>query len=242
MSYSNFKSNDNKNHLDKRYSKSFSNESKSLNATPTRNTSTIAGQKFGHKHLPSFFGTDAYAISSASLDACKINTTPIRANSVFERKSTSFDITRSNIFCRRYKSSYYETTTTTITATSAANGHRGIGKTCPSSNNSPTRRRQHEPQYNIQKHKNPLAFNELEIRSAVSKSNTTSSSSSSASTTPKQSAVRTVTEGTNKYRTTGIVATKPSVDLLQQKRQQFSSKPKVFFKFALPDEFTQSRR
>lgn len=239
MSFSNFKCNENKTPLDKRYSKSLSNESKSLNGTPTHITSKIAGQKLGHKHLPSFFGTDAYVSSFSSLDACKINTTPpLRVNSVFEKKSTSFDITRSNIFCRRYKSSYYETTT----AVHTSNGHKAIDRNSPLASNSPARRRQQEPLYNAQKPKNSFAFNELETRSVVSGKGITISSSSSSTPSPIPSNKRTVTGRANKYSATGGVATKQTVDLLQQKRQQFSSKPKAFFKFALPDEFTQLRR
>ncbi|KNC23584.1 hypothetical protein FF38_09113 [Lucilia cuprina] len=238
-------SNDNKKRLDKKYSQSFSNESKSLNSTPTKSSFKLTGQRLAHKHLPSFFGTNLCTASSSTNDTCKINTSPVRAKSVVEKKSSSFDATRTNIFCRRYKSSYCKTTatTSTVAVTTSNVSSSDMCKNCTATA-SPSRRRQQE-YYNFPKHKNALAFNELEIRSVEAKSVSTSSSSTSATlnTVAAGATKRTVaTEGATVCAAHGVVRTKQAVDLLQQKRQQFSAKPKVFFKFALPDEFIPSRR
>lgn len=242
MSHTNINLNDNKPRLDKMYSQSFTNESKSLNSTPTKSSFKITGQRLAHKHLPSFFGTNLCTTTSTSSDTCKINMSPIRAKSVVEKKSSSFEATRNNIFCRRYKSSYFKTTVTTSPAaatTATSNGSSDISKNFTTAT-SPSRRRQQE-YYNVQKHKNALAFNELEIRSVEAKSVSTSSSSTSRTAVAAATNRTVATEGAAKC-AHSVVGTKPAVDLLQQKRQQFSAKPKVFFKFALPDEFIPSRR
>lgn len=230
--------NDNKISLDKMHSKSFPNETKSLNSTPTKSSFKFtSGQRLSHKNLSSFFGTSLCA--TFSTDSFKNNTTPVRCNSIVEKKSTSFDATtHNNIFCRRYKSSYYET------RNSAAN-HMKITE---NNSFSPARPQQQQQECcNFKHHNNALALNELEIRSSEAKSVVTSSSSTSKTLVSAGNTNKTVTikEGASIKSCTaaaGVVSTKQAVDLLQQKRQQFSAKPKVFFKFALPDEFIPCRR
>lgn len=242
MSHSSVNTNDKRVNFNRMFSKSFSNESRSLNSTPTKSSFRLAGPRVAHKHLPSFFGTNLFETSS--FDTCKINTSsPLRTNSVVEKKSSAFEATRSNIFCRRYKSSYFESTTTT-TASAFSYSNRDCNKKLLQEQYQQQQQQQEQLQqeyFHFRKHKNALIFNELEIRSAETKS--VSSSSPSTSRTVAKAANKTMaaSEGATKS-THSVVATKQAVDLLQHKRRRFSSKPKVFFKFALPDELMPSRR
>lgn len=243
--------NEHKTKLDKIHSNSFSMGSKSLTTTPTKTSFRSAAHKLVNRKITALFQSDPTmpapqpspqqsvttnpgVKAGATADEvglcvgcsrkCKINTNPHGSGSsgikkqnspASDRKSSSLDSTpRNNIFCRRYRSSFYENKTPLNNSPSS------------SWHGSPSRRRGDVAEHSTKYNDDAITYNDLNARMKIM--------------SIRNSPTLTANGVSHKKAVSGRTTT--SSDLLRKKRQQFSAKPKVFFKCQREDEFLQSRR